>query len=564
MNKVFCIGDIHGSYKGLLQCLRKSNFDYKNDTLICLGDVVDGWSQVKECFDELLKIKNLIYVIGNHDCVDKETECLTKRGWLKYNEINMDDEILSLNKKGYCEWSKINKIIIKEYSGDMIFFNTQHCNLLCTPNHRVLHSTRKYAKFDSLCYKQAKNLGGRVKIPISANNTNKGLTLSDNEIRFIAWILTDGHVNMGKKTHVNQYIIYQSKINNIKHIKSLLRKLGYKCNINIRDNKSKKSICGQILKNYLPSYVFRILNESNKKIQEYLPSKYPFPTFLYNMNQRQFRIFLNGIIRGDGSKYKHTKKACILYGTYDFLNCIQILCLMNNYRATLVKDNRGNYRLNISKHTSTQFDCYINKKYQKYDGEVWCLNVPYSNFMVRRNGRHYFTGNCWFLEWIITGNAKSIWTSQGGEATLKSYKYIQKNVPEEHINLLQSAKYYYVHINKKIQEILFVHGGIVPNKLIERQNYDDLLWDRELMKSAYIKSNLRPDYRLQNKYQEIFIGHTTTHRYNSEIPLHCCEVWNLDTGGGWEGKVSIMNIDTHEYWQSDNCFELYPEEKGRR
>jgi serine/threonine protein phosphatase 1 len=178
----------------------------------------------------------------------------------------------------------------------------------------------------------------------------------------------------------------------------------------------------------------------------------------------------------------------------------------------------------------------------------------------------YVTGNhdCWFLEWSLLGIAQEIWVSQGGKATLKSYKYNRNNVSISHIKLLQDASYYYVLKNKDNKEILFVHGGINVNTKIERQDGFTIMWDRELMNSAYLKGNLRPNYRLQDKYKEIFIGHTTTHLYNSDIPLHCCEVWNLDTGGGWEGKITIMNIDTHEYWQSDNCYELYPEENGRR
>lgn len=65
--KQYVMGDIHGGYKALLQCLERSNFDYENDELIQLGDICDGWSQVKECVDELLKIKNLIPIKGNHD-----------------------------------------------------------------------------------------------------------------------------------------------------------------------------------------------------------------------------------------------------------------------------------------------------------------------------------------------------------------------------------------------------------------------------------------------------------------------------------------------------------------
>jgi len=76
MSKTFCIGDVHGAHKALVQCLERSNFDYENDTLICLGDVADGWSEVPECVEELLKIKNLIYVCGNHDRWAKD--------WFKY------------------------------------------------------------------------------------------------------------------------------------------------------------------------------------------------------------------------------------------------------------------------------------------------------------------------------------------------------------------------------------------------------------------------------------------------------------------------------------------------
>lgn len=63
----FVMGDIHGGYKAMLQCLERSGFDYKNDLLIQLGDIVDGYPQVYECVEELLKINNLIAIRGNHD-----------------------------------------------------------------------------------------------------------------------------------------------------------------------------------------------------------------------------------------------------------------------------------------------------------------------------------------------------------------------------------------------------------------------------------------------------------------------------------------------------------------
>ena len=65
--RIFVIGDIHGQCKALLACLQACGFEYDNDRLIALGDVCDRGPQVKESIDELLKIKRLVYILGNHD-----------------------------------------------------------------------------------------------------------------------------------------------------------------------------------------------------------------------------------------------------------------------------------------------------------------------------------------------------------------------------------------------------------------------------------------------------------------------------------------------------------------
>jgi serine/threonine protein phosphatase 1 len=65
--KTFAIGDIHGACRAMMQCFERARFDYKKDRLIVMGDVCDGYPQVKQCIDELLKIKHCDLIIGNHD-----------------------------------------------------------------------------------------------------------------------------------------------------------------------------------------------------------------------------------------------------------------------------------------------------------------------------------------------------------------------------------------------------------------------------------------------------------------------------------------------------------------
>src|SRR6056297_1418274 len=65
--KFFVIGDIHGRKKALVKILKKAKFDYEKDYLFILGDIADGGSNTRGVVDELLKIKNKIFILGNHD-----------------------------------------------------------------------------------------------------------------------------------------------------------------------------------------------------------------------------------------------------------------------------------------------------------------------------------------------------------------------------------------------------------------------------------------------------------------------------------------------------------------
>src|SRR5690606_38137838 len=80
--KTFVIGDIHGGFKALIQLLRKMDLS-EEDTLIFLGDYVDGWSesaQVIKFLIELSENMNCIFIKGNHDSWCEE--------WLETNYIN--------------------------------------------------------------------------------------------------------------------------------------------------------------------------------------------------------------------------------------------------------------------------------------------------------------------------------------------------------------------------------------------------------------------------------------------------------------------------------------------
>jgi serine/threonine protein phosphatase 1 len=161
----------------------------------------------------------------------------------------------------------------------------------------------------------------------------------------------------------------------------------------------------------------------------------------------------------------------------------------------------------------------------------------------------------WTLDYFKNSNTPDIWISQGGYNTVQSYK---NGIPKSHVAFLKNAKLWHIEDN-----ILFVHGGIKANTLVEENNADLIMWDRELIKNARMKGHNRPNKKMQSIYDEIFIGHTTTLYFKTDKPVKFCEINDIDTGGGWSGKLTIMDLDTREYWQSDFVRDLYPNSEGR-
>ncbi|MBJ9902058.1 metallophosphoesterase [Acinetobacter bereziniae] len=64
--KLYAVGDIHGCYNLLMNRLNEIGFDFENDLLVAVGDLVDRGIQNHECVD-LLNEDWFTSVRGNHE-----------------------------------------------------------------------------------------------------------------------------------------------------------------------------------------------------------------------------------------------------------------------------------------------------------------------------------------------------------------------------------------------------------------------------------------------------------------------------------------------------------------
>jgi len=143
------------------------------------------------------------------------------------------------------------------------------------------------------------------------------------------------------------------------------------------------------------------------------------------------------------------------------------------------------------------------------------------------------------------------WIAQGGDATIESYK---DGVPESHYRLLNNS--YIYHID---QRRVFVHGGFNHREPISEQDADDLMWHRSMMNTARFceRDPLFKKSKL-TEWEEVYVGHTPTILLDSFEPLNFLEIWFIDTGAGYGKKLSLIDIDSKEVYQSDMTSDLYP------
>ncbi|MCM0665715.1 metallophosphoesterase family protein [Flavobacterium tyrosinilyticum] len=200
----------------------------------------------------------------------------------------------------------------------------------------------------------------------------------------------------------------------------------------------------------------------------------------------------------------------------------------------------------------------------------WSESAQVIDFLMDLSQKHeciFIKGNhdAWCQEWLMNDVVNDIWFLHGGKSTIESYQNVDFSEKQKHLEFFNQMKDYFVDENNN----LFIHAGFSSMHGPEKEHYQtNFSWDRTLWEMALTVDNrIKRDSILYPKrlllFNEIYIGHTPTLHYNVEIPMQGCNVWNIDTGAGFYGKLSCIDIESKEFWQSDVVQTLYPNEKGR-
>ena len=259
------------------------------------------------------------------NCVDLNTEILTKRGWLQWNELTKKDECLT--ETGWQNPTRINKY--PKYKGPVHVWKHMAFSAVSTPNHRwkVFNSERKQDEIVTSATLSKFNEWSKHKIyrTLGEHNWIKEEKYTDNFVQVCGWVLTDGFVCANTGCGVSQ-----SKQQNIPKIRSLLKEL----------------VCAHGGQYYLPSQkrvhrggrkaetfesaiterehvgctYWYISGRLGKLIQQLFPKRVLTTEFINGLSCRQAKLLVKTMMLGDGSG---DRMCC---GTREKADAFQMLC----------------------------------------------------------------------------------------------------------------------------------------------------------------------------------------------------------------------------------------------
>lgn len=402
---VFCPGDIVAGMNAA------GNWSSTYINMPIIDQAVAGYEAITDAIYYWLGLFENIYfygVYGNHGrCNSEQTRALTPTGYKHYTELNNGDLIGTLNTlTGNFEFLPIQQIHIFDSDDSLISINTSDFDIECTKDHDVLVRTKSKKKIFRKV--RARNLLDdkltEYVIPISCESGNEEYAISDDMLKLIGYIMTDGRYS----TVGNGITIYQSELDNIKKIKSLLNDMGIVYSERIKRRNTKNS------KNEY-SFYLKTSNADVKLICLLLPEKNIIPSWMYCLSDRQVLILLEAIIMGNGCFRK--QKTCkdghersggmdTVWGQKVFLESLAGLlishgvpCFVNKHKHCVNKKHKDgseqiSYYLQIRRTKNYRFT-KKNVSVKPYNGKTWCVTVANGTIAVLgEKGNLYFTGNC--------------------------------------------------------------------------------------------------------------------------------------------------------------------------
>lgn len=326
---------------------------------------------------ETLEAKGPIYL-----CYSADTEVLTEYGWKLFSELDDSDKVAAFNRfTERVSFEKPSARQVFDYSGEMVHFKSRWCDLLVTPEHRVVY---RWATGKSWSVKQAVKIGQQVRLPVAgyAAGSLAQSSPTPEQVNLLVAFVADGHVEArGCKLHW----AFKKK-RKVKRFKRHLNALGIA--YEVRHHKSHPG--------YTDFYLDR--NDDNVKfLLKWCPNKtWTGEELRWPLEIRQRLLRELAEWDGDCTNTNNVRYFTSKEHEADIINRMAVTSGYGSQVRMHERPDRPDYSPEyvvqiIEKNART----LVHKPGRTaYKGKVYCCTVSTGCLIVRRNGKALVSGNC--------------------------------------------------------------------------------------------------------------------------------------------------------------------------
>lgn len=321
-------------------------------------------------------------------CYDDKTELLTTEGWKNITLITKQDKIAQWDNN-IIDFVNPLETMKYKYSGEMIHFKNRQFDMNVTPNHRCLYKSKSHKGSESK-YKEclAKDFPDWVYI-VQGGIYKSSKTVHPDMVRLIVAAQADASYDLSHKYRFR--LEKQRKIDRLREILKRLNILPYS------DNKTSEGV-----------EIKLSVEDSDKLCEFFTDSKRKLFSYdLLNLTPELRRVFIEELQYWDG--YKNTSNG-IDYKTIEEHNAdfVQAMCSLTNIRClkkeiTFENKNwRTAYRLFINLKNCISGGHKIERvSEQNKSGYVYCVSVPSTFVLTRREGKIAVSGNSKTINFLL-------------------------------------------------------------------------------------------------------------------------------------------------------------------
>lgn len=321
-----------------------------------------------------------------YGCMDPETECLTRRGWMRYTDLLPTDEVLQWDsERDLLSWTVPQHVHEYDFNGDMVQIKNRHTHQVLTPNHRVYAKIRRHSRhpkptaYEVIESRIVDGRPGNWQVDLPMASFLEGAKDQDAALAYlVGWWLTDAWAHRD----ANAICFSQSKPTTLRKLRDALSVYGPSEYV----KKAKKDAHADEHTFYLSGPLADLLR------RDFPERKLTWDVLDWRIEAR--RALYEGLMDGDGSR--RTDQHAEAFWSQEQERRDVFLALALSIGIRCYEDPAKGVVYVNRKTRTTQVQDKQRTELLPYTGKVWCLTVPTGAFVVRRSGRPFITGNSGF------------------------------------------------------------------------------------------------------------------------------------------------------------------------